>query len=104
MNVRVGKEIGHGGQRFGCRISRTWRRAARDNPARAERHPELRGTCLALAGRPARFPLVLRYEPSGGRRRGRRSDLIFYRVDLDPVAIVPILHGAQEYAKILFPA
>jgi toxin ParE1/3/4 len=77
---------------------------ARDNPARALSFiQELRGKCLALADMPERFPLVPRYEALGGRRRGHGNYLIFYRVDPNAVVIVHVLHGAQDYAEILFP-
>ena len=78
---------------------------ARDNPARALSFvQELRGKCLGLADMAERFPLVPRYESAGIRRRGHGSYLIFYRVEPDKVAIIHILHGAQDYASILFPA
>ncbi|GGP00086.1 type II toxin-antitoxin system RelE/ParE family toxin [Stakelama pacifica] len=78
---------------------------ARDNPGRALSFVrELRGKCLGLADMPKRFPLVPRYEAAGVRRRGHGDYLIFYRVEPDKVVIVHILHGAQDYASILFPA
>ncbi|GLJ00331.1 MULTISPECIES: type II toxin-antitoxin system RelE/ParE family toxin [Sphingobium] len=78
---------------------------ARDNPARALSFVrELRGKCLGLADMAERFPLVPRYESAGIRRRGHGNYLIFYRVEPDKVVIVHILHGAQDYASILFPA
>lgn len=78
---------------------------ARDNPGRALSFiQELRGKCLGLADMSERFPLVPRYEAAGVRRRGHGNYLIFYRVEPDRVVIVHILHGAQDYASILFPA
>ncbi len=78
---------------------------ARDNPARALSFVrELRGKCLGLDYMAERFPLVPRYESAGIRRRGHGDYLIFYRVGPDKVVIVHILHGAQDYASILFPA
>ena len=78
---------------------------ARDNPARALSFVrELRGKCLGLADMAERFPLVPRYVSAGIRRRGHGNYLIFYRVEPDKVVIVHILHGAQDYASILFPA
>jgi len=40
----------------------------------------------------------------GVRRRGHGNYLIFYRVDLEKVVIIHILHGAQDYGTILFPS
>lgn len=78
---------------------------ARDNPARALSFlQELRAKCLGLADMPERFPLVPRYEAAGVRRRVHRDYLIFYRVEREKVAILHILHGAQNYSAILFPS
>ena len=78
---------------------------ARDNPARALTFlQELRSKCLGLADMPERFPLVPRYEATGVRRRVHGDYLIFYRVDSEKVAIIHILHGAQNYSAILFPS
>lgn len=78
---------------------------ARDNPVRALSFVrELRGKCLGLDEMAERFPLVPRYERAGIRRRVHGNYLIFYRVEPDKVVVVHILHGAQEYASILFPA
>ncbi len=78
---------------------------ARDNPARAVTFlRELRDKCLSLAEMPERFPLVPRYEAVGVRRRVHGRYLIFYRVEADRVAVVHVLHGAQDYEAILFPS
>lgn len=78
---------------------------ARDNPARAVTFlRELRDKCLGLAEMPERFPLVPRYEAVGVRRRVHGRYLIFYRVEADRVAVVHVLHGAQDYEAILFPS
>mgnify|MGYP002784467497 CR=1 FL=1 len=77
---------------------------ARDNPLRAISFiGELRDVCLGLASFPERFPLVPRYAALNVRRRVHGSYLIFYRVEADRVAIIHILHGAQDYEAILFP-
>lgn len=78
---------------------------ARDNPLRALTFlRELRAKCLGLADMPERFPLVPRYEASGVRRRVHGDYLIFYRVEVESVVILHILHGAQNYNMILFPS
>ena len=79
-------------------------RIALDHPARAVRFVrELRERCFSLAEMPRRFPLVERYEAAGVRRCLHGSYLIFYRIEGERVVIVHVLHGAQEYAAILFP-
>lgn len=76
---------------------------AKDNPRRAYSFiRELRGKCETLADMADSFPLVPRYEQHGYRRRVHGNYLIFYRIDDDEVWIVRILHGATDYAPILF--
>jgi len=76
---------------------------ANDNPRRALSFvQELREQCKALASIPNGFPLVPRYEQHGIRRRVHGSYLIFYRADAEQVVIVHVLHGAMDYASILF--
>ncbi|CAN7635487.1 type II toxin-antitoxin system RelE/ParE family toxin [Pararhizobium sp. LjRoot238] len=76
---------------------------AKDNPRRALSFvQELRGKCEALTASPKGFPLVPRYEQHGIRRRVHGSYLIFYRVEDEHVVIVHVLHGAMDYAAILF--
>jgi toxin ParE1/3/4 len=45
---------------------------------------------------------VPRYEHVGIRRRPHGDYLIFYRIGVDTIDIVHILHGAQNYELILF--
>ena len=63
----------------------------------------LRQKALGLGGIPYAFPLVPRYERRGIRRRVCGNYLIFYRVDEEIVLIVRVLHGARDYAPLLFP-
>lgn len=65
---------------------------------------ELRTKCLALADFPQGFPLVPRYEQQGVRRRLHGNHLIFYRVEPERVVVLHVVHGAQGYGDILFPA
>jgi len=44
-----------------------------------------------------------RYEHHGIRRRPLGSYLIFYRVGIETVELVHILHGARGYEPLLFP-
>ena len=77
---------------------------ARDDPARALAFLRvLRLKCSELAATPRLYPLVSRYERQGVRRRLHGDHLIFYRIDGDAVEIVHVLHGARDYASILFP-
>nr|WP_175016718.1 type II toxin-antitoxin system RelE/ParE family toxin [Burkholderia lata] len=79
---------------------------ARDNPQRAVTFVrEIRDKCLSLAAMPLAFPLVPRFERHGVRHRVYGNYQIFYRVVGDPPAridILHILHGARDYASILF--
>ena len=76
---------------------------AKENPPRALSFiDELEQKCLTIATTPRAFPLVPRYERYGIRRRLHDSYLIFYRVELEHVVILHILHGAMDYAAILF--
>ncbi len=77
---------------------------AADNPARANTFvDELVDACNALAEMPRIFPLVPRYEDRGVRRRGHGRYLIFYRINEERGEILHILHGAQDYERLLFP-
>ncbi len=77
---------------------------AADNPSRALTFiVELRQCCEALADAPRGFPVVPRYEHAGVRRRAFRDYLIFYRVFNDTIEVLHVLHGARDYAPILFP-
>jgi plasmid stabilization system protein ParE len=76
---------------------------AQDNPARALSFVlELRDKCLSLADMPYGFALVPRYERHGIRRRVHGNYLIFYRIDADRVTVVHVLHGARDYAPVVF--
>ncbi|MEK2605529.1 type II toxin-antitoxin system RelE/ParE family toxin [Burkholderia arboris] len=79
---------------------------ARDNPQRAVTFVrEIRDKCLGLAAMPLAFPLVPRLERDGVRHRVYGNYQIFYRVvgDLPTrIDILHVLHGARDYASILF--
>ncbi|HVB67093.1 MAG TPA: type II toxin-antitoxin system RelE/ParE family toxin [Acetobacteraceae bacterium] len=77
---------------------------ARDNPTRAVSFvQELRAKCRDLSDMPDAFPLVPRYEHRGIRRRAHGNYLIFYRSQNDRIVVIHVLHGAMDYAPILFP-
>lgn len=76
---------------------------AQDNLQRALSFiEELREKCLSLADAPLAFPLVPRYESHGVRRRLHGNYLIFYRIEGKQVVVLHVLHGAMDYAGILF--
>ena len=76
---------------------------AKDNPARALSFiHELRDACLGLADMPLAFQLVPRYERFAVRRKVHGSYLIFYRVEAKQVVILHVLHGAMDYATLVF--
>lgn len=84
-------------------LERTADYIARDNPRRALTFiQELRTSCLDLADTPEGFALVPRYERQGIRRRVHGSYLIFYRVRGERIIVIHVLHGATDYAEILF--
>jgi toxin ParE1/3/4 len=76
---------------------------AKDNPLRATSFVrELRGACLAIGPRPMAYQLVEHRRSDGIRRKVYGNYLIFYRVDSNAVEILHVLHGARDYAQILF--
>jgi toxin ParE1/3/4 len=96
MIVRLTSEAEHDLERIADNI-------AKDNPSRALSFVlELSDKCLSLAEMHQAFPLVLRYEEHGIRRRVHGNYLIFYRVEADRVVIIHVLHGAMDYVGILF--
>lgn len=77
---------------------------ALDNPERAITFVrELRMSCESLGEFPKAYPLVPRYEDSGVRRRVHGNYLIFYRIGVNTVEVLHVLHGAMDYTPLLFP-
>lgn len=64
---------------------------------------ELRQCCEGLAELSERFPVVPRYEHGGIRRRVHGNYLIFYRIGVDTIDVIHVLHGAMDYERALFP-
>lgn len=78
-------------------------RIAEADPARALSFVgELREKSLDLAEFPERFPLVPRHDAQGVRHRVHGNTLIFYRVGPSEVVVIHVLHGAMDYADLLF--
>ncbi len=63
----------------------------------------LRAKAVSLRNAPRAFPLFANREDSGIRSRPFGSHLIFYRVEVNRILIVDILHGARDYEPLLFP-
>lgn len=76
---------------------------ASDNPRRAVTFvDELEQHCARLAAKPQMHPLLLRHERTGIRKAVHGSYLIFYRTTDEAVEVVRILHGAQDWERVLF--
>jgi plasmid stabilization system protein ParE len=58
---------------------------------------------MELGDMPRAFPLVPRYESFGMRPRVYGNYLIFYRTEAEGITVIHVLHGAMDYASILFP-
>ncbi|WP_105385512.1 type II toxin-antitoxin system RelE/ParE family toxin [Neorhizobium alkalisoli] len=73
------------------------------NPTRADSFvTELETRCLQLAEMHLAF--LKSHPDSGDIRRGPHGKyLIFYEVSDAEISILRVLHGAQDYTKILFP-
>ena len=75
---------------------------AKDDPRAAAKFVrELRSACEGLSTFAKRFPVVLRYESLGIRRRACGSYLIFYRIEAKRVVVIHVLHGARDYLDLL---
>ena len=85
-------------------LSRIGFEIKKDNPARAETFiEELLDRCRSLASTPRAFPLLPNWETQGVRRRVHGNYLIFYRIVLDTIEVLHVLHGSMDYERILFP-
>lgn len=74
------------------------------NPQRASSFiAELQAKCFQLGETPFAFARLVHRENQDIRRRPHGNYLIFYRVRESNVEILHVLHGAQDYQKILFP-
>jgi len=64
---------------------------------------ELREKCFDLADKPLAFQPVPHRSSGDIRKRPFGRYLIFYKVAVHQIEILHIIHGAQDYEKILFP-
>ena len=77
---------------------------AADSPARARSFVrELVEAARRISAAPRAYPAVPRYPDTVIHRRVHGAYLIFYRIDVDVVTILHILHGARDYEALLFP-
>ena len=78
---------------------------AQDNPTRPVSFvAELVKSCKSIGKAPRGFPLVDRSRDLRLRRRVHGDYLIFYDVGTTSVEILHVLHGARDYAQIIFPS
>jgi len=85
-------------------LERIGDRIAGDSPRRAISFVrESPRRCESLSNMPKRFPLAPRYEHTGIRRCVHGDYLIFYRVGLETIDVIHVLHGAMDYESVLFP-
>ena len=76
---------------------------ALSNPFRAVSYiRELRGKCLELREMSQAFPLLPNHESAGVRRRVHGNYLIFYRINLQTIEILRVLHGAMDHERLIF--
>lgn len=79
-------------------------RIAERNPSRAGSFvDELLERCERLGATPRAWPLAPRYERHSVRRRVYGDYLTFYRIAIDAVEVIHVLHGARDYERLLFP-
>lgn len=77
---------------------------AQSNPARSDSFvEELYEKCFALSETPHAFERVTHRTDRELRRRPYGRYLILYEICESRIEVLRILHGAQDYQKILFP-
>ena len=80
------------------------REIRKDAPVRAETFvADLFDRCRRLGTMPRAYPLLPNWEDRGVRRRVHAHYLIFYRIGVDAVEVLHVLHGAMDYERVLFP-
>ncbi len=74
-----------------------------DSPVRAQSFvSELFESCQKLENMPKIYPLLPDREDSGIRRKVHGNYLIFFRIGGAAIDVLHVLHGAQDYERILF--
>ena len=73
-----------------------------DNPPRARSFlGELEAACRGLGDQAQHFAFIPGLESAGYRRRPHGSYSIIYRVEVDTVRIMRVLHAARDLRKVL---
>ncbi|MDZ4362628.1 type II toxin-antitoxin system RelE/ParE family toxin [Brevundimonas sp.] len=97
MRVVLSREARDDLERIGDHI-------AQDSPQRARSFVrELTEAASGIGQSPHAFQQVARYREMGIRRRVHGNYLIFFRIELERVVVIHILHGAQDVEGLLFP-
>ena len=74
------------------------------NPARAETFVnDLLDSAYGLGKNPKAYPLIPNFEDREVRRKVHGDYLILLRIDPQQVTVLHILHGARDYASLMFP-
>jgi plasmid stabilization system protein ParE len=75
-----------------------------DNPERAVSFvAELREACKAIGSSPRGYPLVDQARDPTLRRKVHGNYLIFFDIGTKTIDVLHILHGARDYAQVIFP-
>jgi plasmid stabilization system protein ParE len=75
-----------------------------DNPERAVSFvAELREACKAIGSSPRGYPLVDQARDPTLRRKVHGNYLIFFDIGTKTIHVLHILHGARDYAQVIFP-
>lgn len=76
---------------------------ARDNPERARSFvADLVMACKAIGRAPRGYPLVDRRRDPTLRRRIHGNHLIFFEIGSKEIEILHVIHGARDYAQVVF--
>lgn len=76
---------------------------ARDNPERARTFvAELVKAAKSIGRAPRAYPFVDKGRDPHLRRRVHRNYLIFFDIGLEAVEVLHVVHGARDYAQIVF--
>jgi plasmid stabilization system protein ParE len=74
-----------------------------DDPDRARTFvEELFEASLSLEHHPERYALVPQYRDQGVRSQSYGSYVIFYRIKLDAVQVLRVVHGRRDLTHLLF--
>jgi toxin ParE1/3/4 len=63
----------------------------------------LRASCIGLTSSPERHARVPRFEHRDVRRVVMAPYVVFFRIELENITVLRILHGARDYDGLIFP-